>query len=155
MAYRVRGLDPAPFRHLYGLSDAALAARGVRRCIADAKPGFPDRIEVRDAEPGETLLLLNHVHQPADTPYRASHAIFVREGAESALDLIDAVPEALRVRPISLRAFDAAGEMVDADLVDGRELAPLIERFLADPAVDYLHAHYAKRGCYAARIERS
>ena len=154
MPYRVKGLDPAPFRHLYGLSDEELAAHGARRMIADASPGFPDRIEVRDAEPGETLLLLNHVHQPADTPYRASHAIFVREGAERALDLVDAIPEPLRIRPISLRAFDASGEMVGADLVEGRELAPLIERFLADPAVDYLHAHYAKRGCYAARIER-
>ncbi len=155
MTYRIRGLDPAPFRHLFGLSDEALAAHGARRCIADAKPGFPDRIELRDAEPGETLLLLNHVHQPADTPYRASHAIFVREGAERAVELVDAIPEAIRIRPISLRAFDAAGEMVDADLVDGRELEPLIERLLADPAVDYLHAHYAKRGCYAGRIERA
>ncbi len=109
---------------------------------------------VRDAEPGETMLLLNHVHQPADTPYRASHAIFVREGAEQALDMIDAIPDAMRLRPISLRAFDAEGEMVDADLVDGTALEPLIERFLANPSVDYLHAHYAKRGCYAARIER-
>ncbi len=155
MAYRIRGLDPAPFRHLYGLPDDALAAQGVRRCVADSKPGFPDRIEVRDAEPGETLLLLNHVHQPADTPYRASHAIFICEGAEQALDLVDAIPEVMRVRPISLRAFDAGGEMVDADLVDGRELEPLIIRFLSNPAVDYLHAHYAKRGCYAARIERA
>jgi hypothetical protein len=154
MSYRIKGLDPAPFRHLFGLSDEALAAQGVRRCVAVAKPGFPDRIEVRDAELGETLLLLNHVHQPADTPYRASHAIFVREGAERALDMVDAIPEPLRTRPISLRAFDAAGEMVDADLVDGKKLEPLIERFLANPAVDYLHAHYAKRGCYAARIER-
>jgi hypothetical protein len=155
MAYRVRGLDPAPFQHLYGLSDAELAARGVRRCVADGSPGFPDRIELRDADPGEALLLLNHVHQPADTPYRASHAIFVREGADEALDLVDAIPEPLRIRPISLRAFDARGEMVDADLVEGAALEPLILRFLADPAVDYLHAHYAKRGCYAARIERA
>ena len=118
MTYRIRGLDPALFRHLFGLPDEVLAAHGARRCIADAKPGFPDRIEVCDVEPGETLLLLNHVHQPADTPYRASHAIFVREGAERALDMVDAIPEAMRVRPISLRAFDAAGEMVDADLVD-------------------------------------
>ncbi len=154
MTYRIRGLDPAPFRHLFGLPDEALAAHGARRCTADAKPGFPDRIEVRDAEPGETMLLLNHVHQPADTPYRASHAIFVREGAEQALDMIDAIPDAMRLRPISLRAFDAEGEMVDADLVDGTALEPLIERFLANPSVDYLHAHYAKRGCYAARIER-
>ena len=155
MAFRVRGLDPAPFLDLYGQSETALAARGVRRCIADARPGFPDRVEVRDAEPGEALLLLNYVHQPAGTPFRASHAIFVREGAARALDLLDAIPDAIRLHPISLRAFDASGEMLDADLAEGCDLEPLIARFLAKPEIDYLHAHYAKRGCYAARIERA
>ncbi len=155
MSFRVRGLDPAPFRHLYGLSDDALAAHGVKRTVADAKPGFPDRVEVRDAEQGETLLLLNYEHQPADTAYRARHAIFVREGAETAFDAVDTIPEPLQMRPISLRAFNEAGEMVDADLIDGRDLAPLIERFFAEPAIAYLHAHYAKRGCYAARIDRA
>ena len=155
MSFRITGLDPAPFRHLYGLTDDELAARGVRRTIANAKPGFPDRIELRDAEPGEPLLLLNYTHQPADTPYRASHAIFVREGAERAYEAVDEVPEALRLRPISLRAFDGQGDMVDADLVDGRELEGVIERLLDNPKVRYLQAHYAKRGCYAARIERA
>ena len=155
MSFRVIGLDPAPFRHLYGMSEEELAARGVRRCIADSKPGFPDRVELRDAEPGERLLLLNFVHQPAATPFRASHAIFVREGAEKAFDQVDAIPEPMRVRPISLRAFDRNHDMRDADLVDGRELPLLIERFFSDPGVEYLQAHYAKRGCFAARIERA
>lgn len=155
MTYRVRGLDPAPFCPLFGLPDDALAALGVERHVADRTPGFPDRIEVRDAAPGETLLLLNHVHQPADTPYRASHAIFVREGADRALDLVGALPAPLLVRPISLRAFSADGVMRDADLAEGLMLEPLIVHFLADPAVAYLHAHYARRGCYAARIERA
>jgi hypothetical protein len=155
MSFRITGLDPAPFRHLYGLTDDELVARGVRRTIANAKPGFPDRIELRDAEPGEPLLLLNYTHQPADTPYRASHAIFVREGAEQAYEAVDEVPKALRLRPISLRAFDGHGEMVDADLVDGRVLEAVIERLLDNPEVRYLQAHYAKRGCYAARIERA
>ncbi len=155
MSFRITGLDPAPFRHLYGLTDDELAAHGARRTIANAKPGFPDRVELRDAEPGERLLLLNYTHQPADTPYRASHAIFVREGAEQAYEAVDEVPKALRLRPISLRAFDGHGEMVDADLVDGRVLEAVIERLLDNPEVRYLQAHYAKRGCYAARIERA
>ena len=154
MSYRITGLDPAPFRYLFGLSEEALAAKGVKRYLADRKPGFPDRVELRDAEPGEAVLLLNYTHQPAQTPYRASHAIFVREGAESAYDAVDRIPEPLLLRPISLRAFSAEGEMVDADLAEGSELEPLIERLLANPGVSYLHAHYAKRGCYAARIER-
>lgn len=155
MSFRVTGLEPSAFQSYFGLSDAELAARGVRRCIADCKPGFPDRIELRDAEIGERLLLLNYEHQAAATPYRASHAIFVLEAARERYDRIDAIPEALRSRLISLRAFDAAHEMVNADVVDGKALEDLVRRFLADPGVAYLQAHYAKRGCYAARIERA
>jgi hypothetical protein len=153
MSFRVTGLDPAPFRHLFGSSNAALAEQGVKRYLVDSKPGFPDRVEVRDMEVGETALLLNYTHQPADTPYRASHAIFVREGADRAAEFVGEVPEVMRLRMISLRAFNEAGEMLDADLAEGDEIEPLILRFLGDPYVAYLHAHYAKRGCYAARIE--
>jgi hypothetical protein len=155
MTFRVTGLSPEPFRHLFGLSDEALARHGVRRYTADSAFGFPDRVEISDAAPGETLLLVNYVHQPADTPYRASHAIFVRERATAPTDLVGDIPPAMRARPLSLRAFDGAGMMVDGDLVDGRDAEGLIERLLADPSVAYIHAHYARRGCYAGRIERA
>jgi hypothetical protein len=154
MAFRVTGLSPAPFRPLFGLPDDALARRGARRYVADG-PGFPDRIEISDAAPGETLLLVNYLHQPAATPYRASHAIFVREREVAPTDLVDDLPPAMRVRPLSLRAFDADGLMLDGDLVDGTEAERLVERFFADPAVAYIHAHYAKRGCYAGLIRRA
>lgn len=154
MSFRIVGLDPAPFRHLYGLTDAELAAQWAKRYVADTTPGFPDRVELRDAWVGERVLLLNYTHQPADTPYRASHAIFIREGAERAYDEIDTTPAPLRARLISLRAFDGDHDMVDADVVDGPDLEAVIERFFSNPAVRYLQAHYAKRGCYAARIER-
>lgn len=155
MSFRVTGLSPEPFRHLFGLSDEDLARHGARRYIADAKPGFPDRIQISDAEPGETLLLVNYVHQPADTAYRASHAIFVRERRVAPTNLVGDIPQAMRARPLSLRAFDHAGNMVDGDLVDGDEAEALISRFFANPDVDYIHAHYARRGCYAGRIDRA
>ena len=59
MNFRIRGLSPEPFIGLYGLADEELAARGARRYIADACPGFPDRIEVRDVDKGEAVLLVN------------------------------------------------------------------------------------------------
>ena len=155
MSFRITGLSPEPFRILFGLSDEGLSKHGARRCIADAKPGYPDRIELRDAEPGETLFLINYVHQPASTAYYASHAIFVREGAEAAYDRIDEIPEAMRSRHLSLRAFDADHLMIDADLATGDKIEDVIERLFADPHVAYIHAHYAKRGCYAARIDRA
>lgn len=155
MGFQISGLDPAPFQSLYGLSDADLAARGALRYRVDESPGFPDRVELRDLSPGESALLVNYVHQPAATPYYASHAIFVREGAEMPSLFVDQVPEVLQRRPLSLRAFDAAHLMADAVLIDGREARTAIERLLGNPAIAYIQAHYALRGCYAARIERA
>lgn len=155
MSFRILGLDPAPFVPLYGLPDAELARHGVTRHVADRTPGFPDRVELRDLEPGETALLMNYEHQPADTPYRSRHAIFVREGAQRRYEgAPGGVPALLRSRTLSVRAFDAAHFMVDAGVVDGRELETLVGRLLEDPRAAYLHAHYAGRGCFAARIER-
>ena len=154
MSFRVTGLSADPFRHLYGLSDEELAANGVKRYVADKAPGFPDRVEMRALDPGETALLLHFPHQPAETPYHSSHAIFVREGAETAYQAVDEIPDVLRVRLLSLRAFDADHMMVDADVVDGSDAKEVIERFFDKPEVAYIHAHNAKRGCYAGRIDR-
>jgi hypothetical protein len=154
MSFRISGLPAAQFAHLFGRDAAELAALGVRRCTAHAKPGYPCRVTLADAEPGESVLLLNYVHQPADSPFRASHAIYVREGAATAADYVDAVPRCMRVRPLSVRAFDGAGMMLDADLTDGAQLEASIARLLANEAAAYLHVHYAKPGCFAARVDR-
>ena len=109
---------------------------------------------MRDAEPGEILLLVNYEHQPADTPYRASHAIYVREGAKAAYSAVDELPEVMRKRLLSLRAFSAKHMMVDADVVEGEAAIPVIERLFDNPKVAYIQAHYAKPGCFAATIGR-
>ena len=153
MPFTVTGLSPEPFRHLYGLRDEELAAHRARRVTA-GEFGFPERIELRDATPGEALLLVNYEHQDADTPFRSSHAIYVREGATEAWRG-DHVPEVMRKRLLSLRAFSGEGMLLDADVVEGTDAEQLIERQLADPQVAYIHAHYARPGCYAARIDRA
>ena len=154
MLFRITGLSPKPFRHLFGLSEAELLAKGVERHVADVTPGYPDRVELRDAQPGESVLLLNYTHQPARSPYRASHAIFVLEGAWARYDGVDQIPEALRCRLISLRGFSREGHLLDADVADGHCLEAPIERMFANRSVSYIHAHFAKPGCYAARIDR-
>ena len=156
MSFVVSGLPLEPFRPLFGLSDAALAERGVLRRTADADRGFPCRLTLADARAGDTLLLLNYEHQPAPTPFRARHAIFVNERAASTARYVDEVAPALAAREhISLRAFDEAGMMLDATVAPGANLEPAIEGLLARPDVAYLHAHYAGMGCYAARIDRA
>ena len=155
MSFRIQGLSPAPFVDLYDRPEAELAARGAIRYAVDKAPGFPDRIELCDAAPGQSVLLVNHVSQSADTPYRASHAIFVREGALTAFDEVGIVPPAFRPRLLSLRAFDANGMMIDGDVVEGVAAEGLILRMLDDARVAGVHAHYAKRGCYAGLITRA
>lgn len=156
MSFVVSGLPIAPFQPLFDLSDEALAERRIVRRKVDAPRGFPCRVTLQDAEVGETVLLMNYEHQSADTPFRASHAIYVREGDHLTRRDVDAIPPALAVRPhISLRAFDAEGMMVAAEVAPGSALPPVIDRLLAAPKVAYLHAHYAGMGCYAARIDRA
>ena len=156
MAFRITGLSVEMFLPLFGLSDIELAARDIRRETADESvPGFPCRVTLAEAAPGETLLLLNFEHQAARTPYRSAHAIYVREIARRSFDAIDEIPAPLRQRILSIRAFDAEGMMIDAEIVDGMRAEVEIERQLSAPRAAYLHVHFARRGCYAARVDRA
>jgi hypothetical protein len=152
MTYAVTSLPAEPFAALFSMDDEALAARGARRVVADAPLGFPCRVSLDDAAPGETLILVNYEHQPAPTPFRASHAIFVRDGVEP---VATEMPPALRRRLLALRAFDQDGMMRAADIVEGAQADGLIATLFENPEIAYLHAHYAKWGCYAARIDRA
>lgn len=84
MAFQAVPLSRDLFAPLFDLPDAELAAHRAVRLRADAKPGFPCRISLTDAEPGDELLLVNFEHQGADSPYRSSHAVYVRRRAAEA-----------------------------------------------------------------------
>jgi hypothetical protein len=155
MNFRISALPASAFQALFGQPDAVLAAHGARRVIADRSPGFPCRVSLRDAAPGEAVLLVNYTHLPVDSPYHSRYAVYVREHAQQAQPAVNEVPEQLRLRLLSVRAFDAAGTLLDADVVEGRQLESLIERLLEMPDAAYLHVHNAKPGCYAARIDRA
>ena len=154
MSFRVLGLSPQQFRPLFALSDADLQQLGARRVVAD-NPRLPCRVSLEHALVGEELLLLNFEHQPENTPYRATHAIYVRKVAEQAFETADTVPEVLASRLLSVRAFDTKHMMIDADVCEGTQAAEMFERFLANHRISYLQVHNARHGCYAARVERS
>jgi hypothetical protein len=155
MSFQITGLKAAEFAGLVGLPDAQLAARAARRVTADRYPGFPCRVSLVDAQPGETLLLLNYEHLPVAGPYRSRYAIYVREQAREARLAVNEIPQVLRNRLLSLRAFSDTGTLVDADVAEGEALAGTMERLLANAQVSYLHVHNAKPGCFAARVQRA
>lgn len=155
MDIRIRGLDPAPFHALFEAGPDELAARRAVVRIADSHPGFPCRASLDDALPGETVLLVNHTHQDAETPFHSAHAVYVRLAAETAYDAVNDVPPALLRRTLSLRGFDADGWLLSFRLVPGSETLGAARELLADPRVAYVHAHYAGAGCYAAWLGRA
>jgi len=154
MAYVIEGLDPKPFRELLRMSDAELEARSARRVTATAKPGFPCRATLEDAEPGESLVLFNHVSNDVETPYRTAHAIYLREGAERAARYRDALPPVFSGRTLSLRAFGADGLLKQAVLASAEDADAKIRSLFGNPEVESIHAHNAAAGCFAAKIVR-
>lgn len=155
MPFHIRGLEAEAFAPMFQLADDELAAIGAQRVYADEADAYPCRVSLKRVEEGEELLLLNHVHQPNPaSPYRASGPIFVSRSASTA-SYRDELPPILRDRLLSLRAYDRDALIVDAEVGEGGEVLRLIERFFADPQVAHIDAHFARRGCFAARIERS
>ena len=153
--FQIHALDPAPFAHLFALSDKALAAQGARRVVADEAPGFPCRVSLMDASVGDEVVLVGYEHLPGNTPYRASHAIYVRKGVAQAELPAGAVPPVLSTRLLSIRGFDRAGMMRTADVVDGTDLAAALPRMFANPEIAVVHIHNAKQGCFAASATRA
>lgn len=154
MTYRITGLDPAPFKPLFGLSDDKLAERGVLRMTVDS-PAFPCRVSLTDRALGEKVLLLNHVSHDSANPYRATHAIFVTETEQEAAEYFDEIPPVFEKRTLSLRGFDETGMMADALLTQPGEADAGIRKLFENPQVKVIHAHNATRGCFSAKIERN
>jgi len=153
--FRLVALPSERFAPLLALDDGELRAQGIRRMRVDAKSGFPCRVSLADAEPGEEVLLVPFAHHDVASPYRASGPIFVRAGAATARPEVNEVPAMIRSRLLSIRAYDAQAMMVAAEVAEGRELEDCIERAFSDPRVAYLHLHNARPGCYNCRVERA
>jgi len=154
ISFQITALPIERFSSLLNQSDAELRTIGARRMVADKKPGFPCRVSLVDAEPGEEVLLLPFTHHDVTSPYRGDGPIFVRVSAETVKVEVNEVPLMIRSRLLSIRGYDSAGMMLISDVVDGSELEEHLWRFFGDPHVEYIHIHNARPGCYNCRVDR-
>ena len=156
MDFRITGLSPEPFKFVFHLDADALSAIGAQRLVADdAPPGYPCRVSLAHALPGEELILMSFEHQSGHSPYRATGPVFARKSALTAFDAVNVVPKPVCLRLLSVRAYDRDDMIVEAEVVEGNGLEALIERYFQLGDVAYLHLHYARRGCYACRVDRA
>ena len=155
--FRVSGIHADVIEPMRHLSDNELKKRRALRRIVDARPGFPCRVTLEDAEIGESVLLFNFEHLPGPSPYRSVGPIFARESASRTYSKINEIPEVLRVsdRLFSVRAYDETDLLVDAEVIKSVEIDGGIQRLFANASIAYIHVHNAGRGCYSCRIDRS
>jgi len=154
MSFQFVALPADLFGAVSQCDDAELARRQAHRIQADAPASYPCRVSLRHAETGDAMLLLNHEHQSANSPYRARGPIFVRVGKPTARLAAGEVPVMLRAALLSVRGYGEEGWIEFADVTDGRELEATIARAFKSPGVSYLHLHYARQGCYICRVDR-
>ena len=143
------------FTSLFSLNDSELASRGSRRMTVDSHPGFPCRVSLMDAAVGESVILTHFEHHQADSPYRATGPIFVRETAQTAQPQVNEIPLMFHHRLLSVRAYDETAMMKGARVVEGRNLASTIREFFADGSISYLQIHNAAPGCFNCLVRRA
>ena len=143
------------FANLFTMSDEELRALGALWRIVDQKPGFPCRVSLTDAEVGERVLLVQFVYHDVSSPYHASGAIFVRKDVRTVSPAVNEIPSMFNHRLLSVRGYDTAGMLIDAEVVNGSDLEDGIGRLFADENVSYLHIHNAAPGCYNCAVVRA
>jgi hypothetical protein len=147
--------------HIHALPDAALArVRSTDRDVSDqpvvhvaAEGGEPLRCCLRNAEPGERLILFGYEPPIGPSPYREIGAVFAHEAA-CAGPSADTYPRAWRGRRQVLRAYDERGWIVDAVVHDGTDPERAIEQLFADPRAVQLHSRNVAYGCFMFTVTR-
>jgi len=155
MNFQIHSLAVTPFDAFFKMNDKQLQTHNIVKSIVQEANSTPCRISLKDAEVGATVLLLNHQHLQGETPFQASHAIFVTQDVQRSCPEVNQVPRAINSRIVSIRAFNKQQMMVQADIAQGLEVSDKIQLMLNDKNVEFLHLHYAKQGCYIALVTRA
>src|SRR4051794_14440960 len=134
--------------------DVDARAAGARRRIADDRS--PCRRCLRDAEPGDPLVLASYDPFTVRSPYAGEGPVFVHaEGCDPFASAPGAVCEQVHSRVLSVRAYDADALMTSATVLPGEQFAEHAAQTLDDAAVAFLHVHFAGPGCFAFRVDRA
>ncbi|MCB1042845.1 MAG: DUF1203 domain-containing protein [Acidobacteria bacterium] len=116
--------------------------------IAKGYPGYPCRVSLQDAQPGERVLLVHYTHHAVSTPYRAAGPIYIREQAENAQFDQGVCPPFFQGRQLSMRAYTHKGYLANARVCEGVDASDSLNSLFENPKVAYVHIHFAAPGCY-------
>ncbi len=144
------------------ISDDVLRRARSERTDASGNPvvdvtatgGEPLRCCLRDAAPGESLLLFGYEPVLPRSPYREVGAVFAHAAPCEGPVQADSYPPEWRGRPQVLRAYDQRGWICDARVHDGTDPDAVIDEMLQNEAVAQIHSRNIAYGCYMFLVRR-
>ncbi len=152
--FQIKAIDTSRVNHLFDLNDQDLAKMNAIKKTVTAKPGFPCRVSLEDAEVGEEVILFSYDPFNIDSPYQTQSPIFVRINAKTAKLGVNEIPRMLQHRTQSLRAFDNSGMMLDARTINGKEVSEHLKNLFLNQDILFIHIHNSGPGCFNCQVDR-
>ena len=115
---------------------------------------YPCRHCLRWAEPGERVILFPYAAIPSGHPYSESGPIFVHADQCKRYSATDAYPANFRSGRV-FRAYDERSNIVDAQVVDGREPELVIQELFENPETAFVDVRSVTHGCFTFRVQRA
>jgi len=155
-------MKSSSFRIIPLPTEIAEAARRAARkgapdhCVvtADSPCGYPCRHCLRFAQPGDYVILFPYAAIPPGRPYSENGPIFVHAEPCERYDATRVFPADFRTGRV-MRAYNSNNDMIDAQVVNGREPEAVIEEFLQNSETAFVDVRSVTRGCYTFRIQRA
>jgi hypothetical protein len=159
MDYRFFAIDTATAERsrASGRDDAGA---DLRRITVRRTPGggtYPCRHCLAPTEDGRDVLLGSLSLARPQGAYWTPSPAFIHADACERFDERGGLPTFMRKIPLSIRAYDAADQMVYdvSDVTPGAEADALLARAFGDARTRYANIHTARFGCYLCRVERT
>ena len=153
--FQINGLERLQFLSYFNMSESDLVDAGAYLFQSDECPCYPCRVSLVDAEIGEQVLALSYNHLNVSGPYNASGPIFIRTNATECRPEVNEVPEMLRHRQLSVRGYNDAHLMIEADAAEGRQLEKVLTRQFSNQDVNLIQIHNAGPGCFNCSVIRA
>jgi hypothetical protein len=120
----------------------------------DSPTGYPCRHCLRWAQPGERVILFPYASIPPGHPYSEIGPIFVHAEPCARYNANHEYPADFRSGR-AFRAYDGDYNMIDAEVANGADPEPVLEKLLENPKTKFVDARSVTRGCFTFRILRA
>jgi Protein of unknown function (DUF1203) len=120
----------------------------------DSPGSSPCRHCLRWAQPGERVILFPYAAIPHGHPYSETGPIFVHANECQRYSATNEYPADFRNGRV-FRAYDSNYNIIDAQVVDGREPELVIQEFFENSEIAFVDVRSVTHGCFTFRIQRA